>query len=339
MAVIDIGATSGTPQRRAAPRGPALGRLAGIALAALVFSVDVGAQDATAVLSRAAAAAKQQNYTGTILYQHGGRSLSSRLVHLNDSGIEQSKLVNLEGPRREVIRTASEVRCYYSDAKVVRIESPAFRNAFPTLSPQQQKTLVDFYEMRKAETDRVAGRDAQAWAFVPKDGNRYPHRLWTDVETGILLKAALINERNEVVEQFAFLDITLGARIGRDQVASTAGAAPSDWQVQNVATVDPDARDTGWAAARLPPGFARIAEGFRPLHGKRQPVAHIVYSDGLVAISVFVEPLNAPPRKPGAVQQGAINAYTRQVDDYLVTVLGEAPGATLKDVAFSVVRR
>ncbi len=75
------------------------------------------------------------------------------------------------------------------------------------------------------------------------------------------------------------------------------------------------------------------------LHGKRQPVAHIVYSDGLVAISVFVEPLNAPPRNAGAVQQGSINAYTRQVDDYLVTVLGEAPGATLKDVAFSVVRR
>jgi sigma-E factor negative regulatory protein RseB len=92
-------------------------------------------------------------------------------------------------------------------------------------------------------------------------------------------------------------------------------------------------------ATRVPPGFARIAEGFRPLHGKREPVAHIVYSDGLVAISVFVEPLNAPPRNSGAVQQGAINAYSRQVDDYLVTVLGEAPSTTLKDVAFSVVRR
>ncbi len=76
----------------------------------------------------------------------------------------------------------------------------------------------------------------------------------------------------------------------------------------------------------------------RPPHGKRQPVAHIVYSDGLVAISVFVEPLNAPPRNSGAVRR-AVNAYTRQVDDYLVTVLGEVPSAALKDVAFSVVRR
>jgi sigma-E factor negative regulatory protein RseB len=338
MTALDSGAPSDTPHRRAAPARAALRHFAGITLSALLFTGSALAQDAAAVLSRAASAARQQNYTGTILFQHGSRNQISRLVHLFD-GTEQSKLVNLEGPRREVIRTANEVRCYYSDAKVVRIESPEFRNAFPTLSSQQQKTLLDFYDMRKEETERIAGRDAQAWMFAPKDGNRYPHKLWTDAATGILLKAALYNDRNEVLEQFVFLDIALSAHIGRDQVASSAGAAPADWQIQNVAAADPDARNTGWVATRVPPGFARIAEGFRPLHGKREPVAHIVYSDGLVAISVFVEPLNAPPRNSGAVQQGAINAYSRQVDDYLVTVLGEAPSTTLKDVAFSVVRR
>lgn len=338
MTALDSGAASVTPRRRARAARAALNHSAGIALALLFFGTNALAQDAAAVLSRAAAAARTQNYTGTILYQHGSRNQISRLVHLYD-GSEQSKLVNLEGPRREVIRTANEVRCYYADAKVVRIESPEFRNAFPTLSSQQQRTLQDFYDMRREETDRIAGRDAQAWLFVPKDGSRFPHKLWTDAATGILLKAALFNDRSEVIEEFSFLDIALGARVGRDQVTSTAGTAPADWQIQNVAAADPDARNTGWAATRVPPGFARIAEGFRPAHGKRQPVAHIVYSDGLVAISVFVEPLNAPPRNAGAVQQGAINAYSRQIDDYLVTVLGEAPSATLKDVAFSVVRR
>jgi sigma-E factor negative regulatory protein RseB len=338
MTMLDTGAASDIPQPRAVSRGAAPGRRAAIALAALVFAADVCAQDAATVLSRAATAARTQNYTGTILYQHGSRSQTSRLAHLNDALGEQSKLANLEGPPREVIRTTSEVRCYYSDAKVVRVEAPEFRNAFPTLSPQQQKTLLDFYDMAKGEANRIAGRDAQAWVFTPKDGNRFPHKLWTDVATGILLKAALVNERNEMVEQFAFLDISLGARLTRDQVAPTAGAAPADWQVQDANGSDADSRNTGWVATRLPAGFARIAEGYRPLHGKRQPVAHIVYSDGLVAISVFVEPLNAPPRNAGAVP-GPVNAYTRQVDEYLVTVLGEAPGATLKDIAFSVARR
>ena len=40
---------------------------------------------------------------------------------------------------------------------------------------------------------------------------------------------------------------------------------------------------------RLPPGFAKIMEGFRSLRGKREPVAHLVFSDGLVAVSVLYE--------------------------------------------------
>ena len=95
--------------------------------------------------SRAAAAAQKQNYVGTIVYQHGGRFETSRLVHLNDQGREFEKLVNLDGPAREVIRMNGEVRCYYPDAKVIRIEPRTFRNAFPSLSPQQQAALTDFY--------------------------------------------------------------------------------------------------------------------------------------------------------------------------------------------------
>ena len=38
------------------------------------------------------------------------------------TGSEFEKLVNLEGPAREVIRMNGEVRCYYPDAKIIRIE-------------------------------------------------------------------------------------------------------------------------------------------------------------------------------------------------------------------------
>ena len=70
------------------------------------------AQDATALLARAATAARLLNYTGTLVYQHAGRVETTRLVHLNDGGSEFEKLVNLEGPAREVIRSKGEVRCY-----------------------------------------------------------------------------------------------------------------------------------------------------------------------------------------------------------------------------------
>ena len=83
-----------------------------------------------------------------------------------------------------------------------------------------------------------------------------------------------------------------------------------------------------------------MVEGYRrTLRGKVGPVAHIVYSDGLVAVSVFVEPMPQAPQSIGLSQQGGINTYSRQLDDHLVTVLGETPGTTVRQIAFSVAHR
>lgn len=313
-------------------------RAAVAALALLVAAPSALAEDAVAWLARAAAAARQLNYVGTVIYQHDGHVETSRLVHLNDLGEEFEKIVNLDGPPREVIRSQGEVRCYYPDAKVVRIEPRTFRNAFPSLSPQQQKTLAEFYEFRKAETARVAGLDTQAWVFEPKDGMRYGHKFWTDPATGLLVRARLINDRNEVVEQFAFTDITIGAKVTRDMVKPTWALAPPDWHIRQPGKGDLDMKETGWTVARVPPGYSKIIEGVRRLRGARE-VAHLVYSDGLVAVSVFVEPIGKAPHPTGQSSQGGINVYIRQLDDNVVTVLGEVPAITIRQIANSVTRR
>ena len=98
-------------------------------------------------------------------------------------------------------------------------------------------------------------------------------------------------------------------------------------------------RETGWVVGRPPPGFTKIVEGFRPLRGKRNPVAHLVFSDGLVAVSVFIENVGSAPHPTGLSQQGGINIFIRQFDDFLVTALGEAPAAAIRQFASSVVRR
>jgi sigma-E factor negative regulatory protein RseB len=312
--------------------------VAAIALASLASAAGVAAQEAAALLGRAATAARLLNYTGILVYQHAGRVETSRLVHLNEGGRESEKLVNLEGPAREVIRGNGEVRCYYPDAKVVRIEPRTFRNAFPSLSAQQQKALTDFYEVRRAEPDRIAGLEAQAWIFEPKDGLRYGQKLWFERNTGLLLKARVQNERGEPVEQFTFTDMSIGGRVDRDMVRPTWPPAPAAWQVHEAGPGEADAADTGWEVRAAPPGFSRVAEGYRTLRGKRSPVAHIVYSDGLVAVSVFVEPAGGV-HPVGLLQQGGVNVFVRDADGYVVTALGEAPAATIRQIANSVAHR
>jgi len=63
-----------------------------------------------------------------------------------------------------------------------------------------------------------------------------------------------------------------------------------------------------------------------------------VYSDGLAAVSVFIEPLagRAETARLGLASMGALNVYTREVADHLVTVVGEAPAVSVQRIADAV---
>ena len=316
-----------------------IGRFAPAVFVLAVIATGAQAMDAAAWLTRASQAARQLDYVGTIVYQIGPRVESSRITHLYDSGREFAKLVNLDGPAREVVRNEGEVRCYYPDAKLVRVEPATFRNVFPSLSAEQQQSLSRYYDFRVLGQDRVGGRPVQVVVFEPRDGLRYGHRFWSDGATGLLLKARVLNERGDGVEQFAFSDLTINARIDPSMVAPSWPVVPSDWQVLENASADVVAQDTGWLVTRVPPGFAKIMEGFRKLRGRRDRIAHLVFSDGLVSVSVFVEPIVAASTPAGFLQKGGLNVYSVRQDDHLITVMGETPGATVRQIAHSVTHR
>ena len=311
-----------------------------VAAAALLLARSAFAQEAAEWLQRAAQAARSLNYSGTLVYRHGnGREETTRVLHLVDSSGEHEKLINLDGEAREVVRNNDQIRCYYPDAKVIRLESRASRNAFPALLPQQRSTLAQYYNFNKAETERIAGLETQAYIFQPKDGLRYAHKLWADVATGLLVKAQLLNERGFPLEQFQFSDIQIGAKIEREMVRPTYTPPPPDWQMREAMPGDVTPQDTGWQVKDLPPGFTKLVEGYRTLPGKQKRVAHLVFSDGLVAVSVFVEDMPEAPQPIGLSQQKGVNVYSCQLSDHLVTVLGETPSATVRQIADSVAER
>src|SRR5271170_7731709 len=125
------------------------GACAALGVAAMLWLSNAAADDAADWLQHAATAARQLTYAGTLLYQHDGRVETSRVVHMIDAHGEHEKLFNLDGPAREVIRNNDEVRYYCPDAKIIRIEPRTYRNAFPSLLPQQLDTLTEYYNFRK----------------------------------------------------------------------------------------------------------------------------------------------------------------------------------------------
>ena len=315
-----------------------------IGAAALVLTAVVAAPLAQAQgyaaqwLARVQQSARSLNYTGTVMVRQGARIETFRLAHLFENNQESEKLLSLDGPAREIVRSATEVRYYFPDAKVVRVEPRTIRNVFPSLSPEQTSNLAQYYEFKLVPGGRVAGRNSEMAVFEPRDGLRYGHRFWADPSTGLLLKSRLVNEKGEVIEEFAFTDVVVNAKIDKDMVKPSWTSVPADWEVKQGGPGDVNMTDTGWTVHKLPPGFVKIMEGMRTMAGKREPAVHLVFSDGLVAISVFVEPYTVTQTQIGLTQTGGLAQYSTRSDAFRVTVIGEAPPATVRQIAQSVGR-
>jgi len=308
-----------------------------IVLLGFVAPLLAAEQDGLTWLTKMANASRKLNYSGTFVYQHGNRIETSRIVHfVNPAGGEFEKLETLDGPAREVIRTNDQVTCYRPDTKTVIIEKRSARR-FPALLPDQMGGVADNYSVVVGDTDRVAGYDCQVITLVPKDRLRYGHEFCAEAGSGLPLRARTVSEKKLPLESFAFTEVKLGGRFSRDQVRSRYADKSRNWKVDHSTLVLSDVpADTGWTLTRQPTGFKKLTELKRSIAGRGTVVSHIVYSDGLAAISVFIEPLPKGRPVQSLSHQGAVNIYVRPVADHMVTVLGETPAATVMQVANSL---
>lgn len=304
-------------------------------LAAPSFAANTQPADPAAWLQRAVMASHRLSYTGNFVYQHGGQVETSRITHRVDEAGEHEKLEALDGPPRIIIRNNDEVLCYLGDNKTVKLERRGSRKLFPDILPHQLSGLADSYNVKLAGQERVADRDSQIILLEPKDNFRYSHKLWADMTTGLLLKAGMFNEKSQMVDQFSFTQIIIGGVVGKDEFKVPAASHHSP-QPDRISLYEKEPTNTGWTVAQLPVGFKKILELKRNMPGRTGPVSHLVYSDGLVAVSIFIEPSGTEKATEGLTSQGAINVYTRYVSDHQVTALGEVPAVTVMQIANSL---
>ena len=295
------------------------------------------AQDAAAWLKKIYRASQTLSYSGTFVYRQGDRSESSRITRVVDAGGDVEKLEALDGVRREVVRNGEEVKCYLPDSKVVKVDRRSIHPSFPALLPAQSASLAEQYAVTKEETARIAGYDCQAIALKPRDEFRYGYKLWADTVTGMLLKARIVNEKGEAVEEFTFTQLSIGGNMGRAKVRSAFAGESRRWRVENAGVVPANLARSGWTVNAGIPGFQKVIEVKRQLR-QSQRVSQIVYSDGLAAVSIFIEPLEMrrEPVHPGLSSMGAVNIFTRELANHVVTVVGEAPPKTVRQIADTV---
>jgi sigma-E factor negative regulatory protein RseB len=288
-------------------------------------------------LQRIYAATQKLSYTGVFVYQQGQQVETSRITHIVEASGPRERLETLDGIPREIIRTRDQVVCYLPASMTVKIDKQSGTRMFPAILPERLKELFENYNIRKGDVERVGGYDCQVIILEPRDRMRYGHRLWADLNTGMLLKAKTFDEKNEMLEQFSFTQLQIGGAIGREQLKARFSRASRDWRVEDSGAIRANLAEAGWTIRSSPPGFRTVIELLRTLGGT-SGVGHIVLSDGLAAVSVFIQPAKSkqPALQPGLVRQGAINVYTRPVGDHWITVVGEAPPESVKYIADAV---
>ncbi|MCC7486878.1 MAG: MucB/RseB C-terminal domain-containing protein [Burkholderiales bacterium] len=288
-------------------------------------------------LKKMASASRQLNYVGTFVYRSDRRTETSRIAHfVNSAGGEFEKLETLDGTHREIIRTNDQVTCYLPAARTVIVERRMPRG-FPALLSGDLSGVLENYDVRVEGADRVAGHECRVVVLEPRDNLRYGHYFCAESRTGLPLRARSYIDRRETLDSFAFTQLEIGGGFRREHVRSRYAAKARDWKVDRSAIPVAETHgDTGWVLAGQLPGFRKMTELKRSIAGRSAKVAHIVYSDGLAAISIFIEPLPSPRVVPHLSHNGAVNIYTRPVADYMVTALGEVPAATVVRLARSL---
>ncbi len=285
-------------------------------------------------------AAHTLNYEGTFVYGRGTHLTTMRIVHRADSRGEQERLVALDGSGREVVRSNDTVTCIMPDTRSVVVEPTRPAKQFPPAFPMRVDHLVSVYVFRLiAGQPVVAGRPTQRIEIRPRDAYRYGHRLWIDRQTGLLLKTHLLNEQGQPVEQFMFTRIRYLDHVPDELLAPGIDASGfTRYEVRRntpeQATEPPPAVTVGW----LPPGFREDMQRLQRLPTSVKPVEHLVFSDGLASVSVFLEEEieRDDANLVGGTRMGAVNVHGRSLGDYHVTVVGEVPHRTVERISTSI---
>ena len=290
-------------------------------------------------LERMCEALASRNYDGLFTHSTAGQTESMRIVHRVEDGRSLERLVSLDGSGREVVRTREEVHAYLPDRKVVLVEprgdEGSLLKALPTPGPKLDK----YYDLAVRKGHKILGRDIVLIDVRPKDGYRYGYRLWLDEETAMPLRSVVGDGAGRQVEQILFTRLEIKDRIPARDVEPGVDASGFQWvrTGRKLAAMPQLPSNQGWHPVRVPPGFRLVASRLQAMPGSPMPAQHLIFSDGIAAISVFIEPApSGGPRPPEASKMGSANAYSTSVHGHVVTAIGEVPPATVREIASSV---
>ena len=266
-------------------------------------------------LDRMNAAVEQQNYRGTFVHHVDGNAETLDIVHRYAGGVVRERISSNGGAGREILRTEDIVRSVLPEMRLVMIEEPE-RSSIPVASSlNYTDELEHYYQMTTFPKGSVTDRETQVVSIRARDEYRYGYLLWLDRETALPLKMQVRDEGGRVIESILFTELSVLDSIPEYAVAPSINVEGFTWKRPIEAEFEPTGTEI-WSATRLPSGFRLSISHQSLLAGSRYPVQHLVYTDGLATVSVFIaHPQADADIREGFTRFGSTNAFSLKLTD------------------------
>jgi len=247
--------------------------------------------------------------------------------------VELEILASLNGPRRDILRVGNTVSYIEPEYVPYSIVSAQISGPIPTVFGRDISVLKANYHFVSVGKSRVLGQAAQLIRIIPKDTHRYGYWLWLDQESGLMLKLAVITRKGKLLEQIQFthLEITETLSDNLKQLSVTELPKIIAFPTKKATT------KMAWQVNWLPDGFKRIKSDRHQLNGSKQKIVEfMLFNDGLVDISVYVNPSKDKQRAIEYTSDGATLVLNQVMNNIEVSIVGKIPLASAKKIANSI---
>lgn len=298
----------------------------------LFFSVNASTDPASgALLQQMNIASQSLNYELSFvsITKQGVESLRYRHARLDSRPLAQ--LLQLDGPRREVVQRGNEISYFEPGLEPFTLNGDYIVDSLPSLIYTDFKRLAPYYDFISVGRTRIADRLCEVIRVVARDGTRYSYIVWMDMDTKLPMRVDLLDRDGETLEQFRVIAFTVSQNIGSTMQALAKANLPPLLSVPS-----DEKKKFNWSPSWVPQGFSEVSSSRRLLPTMDNlPIESKLYSDGLFSFSVNVNRATQNSSDQ-MLRTGRRTVYSSVRDNAEITIIGELPPQTAKRTADSI---
>ena len=284
-------------------------------------------------LDKLASTVKNRNFQVSMVRTLSGQEtvpyLWRHAVLEDGTVMEQLNLQN--GPGQEQIRVGDVVSVFEPDVQPYSIRASAIHGPIPPELLTEPQLLQEGYDVVSVGRARISGKTAQQLRIISRDNSRFSYQLWLDEDTGMLLKFNTLDLQENVLEQIQVTALTMTdlphpyfSRVNQSSLPEAMAMGTTRKPVHN------------WEVGFLPAGMHEVSSDIRRLAMTGQVVEYKMFSDGLVDVSVYVQPAKNGLGSDIALRHELNTFLTLVNGSAQVTVVGEIPLQTASAMARSL---